>query len=106
MLKQVNYRNIPVGVNKAEIIGADRRTKFGNPFKMENNTIAERNRVCNEYQQWFHEDEQEEYRNDVIDTFMDAKYIGCWCVTSDPHIRCHTDTIVNYIRNINNEESE
>jgi hypothetical protein len=59
-----------------------RGSKWGNPFLMNNKTIKERNRVCDEYEKWF-------WTTDLIndiDELID-KRLGCFCKP----LRCHCD---------------
>ena len=66
------------------------------PEPMKGKSEKERNRVCDYYDSWFHEAEQiiSGYQDAVLRTFIDAKYIGCWCAPK----RCHVDTIIEFIK--------
>ena len=93
---KVHIRRLPSDVNLSDVVLADRSTRFGNPEPMKGKSEKERNRVCDYYDAWFHESEQgiSGYRDAVLRTFIDAKYIGCWCAPK----RCHVDTIIEFIK--------
>lgn len=57
-----------------------RGSKWGNPFKMNNNSNDERNRVCDEYEKWFW---KTNLPNDLHE--LKGKKIGCFCSP----LRCH-----------------
>jgi hypothetical protein len=69
----------------------DRKTEFGNPFKM--NSEAERDQVCERYKLWL----WKKFKSD--DGFarrlmaLEGKTLGCWCAPK----RCHGHEIVKLI---------
>ena len=69
----------------------DRRSRYGNGFRMENASDAERDRVCDQYVIWLVE------RLDKDPNFLlpilDAKRLGCWCAPK----RCHAESIARAI---------
>lgn len=59
-----------------------RGSKLGNPFKMNNYSNEERNRVCEEYEKWFW---TTELPKDLKE--LKGKVLGCYCKP----LRCHGD---------------
>ena len=85
-------------VKKSEYIG--RGTPLGNPFVMENDSIAERNRVCDSYEDWFNteienknEDILEELRRLYRIAIKEDLVLGCFCYPK----RCHGETIKRFL---------
>jgi hypothetical protein len=80
----------------------DRTSPLGNPFRMRDQSMQERNRVCDEYYDYFHTNLNPdlapvgflEQLDQILRaaTFSDIS-LGCWCVPK----RCHCQTIKNYI---------
>ena len=62
-----------------------RGSKWGNPFKMKNSSIEERNRVCDEYEKWFWDTD---LPNQIHE--LNGKILGCYCKP----LRCHGDFLV------------
>lgn len=60
-----------------------RGSKWGNPFQMKNWSDEERDRVCDEYEKWFWE--QEHLINSLPE--LEDKVLGCFCKPK----RCHGD---------------
>lgn len=80
-----------VGVNAVRV---DRRTPWGNPFRMRNGSDAERDRVCDAFEEWAMAPEQEQFRKEVR-RVLRGKHLACWCAPK----RCHAETlrkIANY----------
>jgi hypothetical protein len=80
----------------------DRTSPLGNPFNMKNFSKAERNRVCDLYEEHFATCLNPDYAPvgflEYLDTICQAAAerditIGCHCAPQ----RCHCDTIKNYI---------
>lgn len=83
------------------LIKVDRTTPVGNPFPMDNQTQAERDRVCNQYNVYF----GDKVKAKTDKAFMDALRsiykaalkndvaLGCWCYPK----RCHAETIKRFI---------
>lgn len=59
-----------------------RGSKWGNPFPMKNYSQEERDRVCNEYEEWFWTTDLPNQINELKD-----KILGCYCKPK----RCHGD---------------
>lgn len=85
MTTVVNVRNSPYDV----YIG--RGSKWGNPFKMKDNSEAERTRVIKEYAKWFLEPAQEHLRKDIYE--LKGKRLGCYCAPKS----CHGHFLVAYL---------
>lgn len=68
-----------------------RGSKWGNPFKMKNNSLEERHRVISEYYQWILE---QKHLLDELDE-LDGKKLGCYCA---PEL-CHGDVLVYLLKN-------
>ena len=90
-----------VKLPNSDAISVDRRTPLGNPFPMQNKSLEERARVCNEYEKYFNDKVKEE---DSL--FAQALYyleiqaindgylkLGCHCAP----LRCHANTIAQHI---------
>lgn len=79
----------------------DRTTVLGNHIKMKNKSLQERNRVCDEYQEYFDSVLQRTSSSEMIELnrilFVYRKYrrvrLFCWCVPE----RCHVETIRNFL---------
>lgn len=68
-------------------IRIDRGTEWGNPFVMRSDTIAERKRVCDLYEQYAI------WRLSVEPDWLEplrGKHLICWCAPR----RCHGDTLL------------
>lgn len=65
-----------------------RGSKWGNPFPMKNNTQAERDRVCEEYEKYF-------YTTDLLTHLHElrGKTLGCYCKP----LRCHGDFLAKLV---------
>lgn len=74
--KVVNLRKEPYDI----YIG--RGSKWGNPFKMRNNSEAERNYVCAAYEDYFYKSGLEDDLHE-----LKGKILGCYCKP----LRCHGD---------------
>lgn len=110
MIKVVNIRNYKPEKDWV-LIKVDRSSVLGNPFKMKFPTPAmvvrnpnynkdERNRVCDEYAEYFNRKVKEEgsFRNEVIRIYRLAKSgqniaLGCWCAPK----RCHAMHIKQFL---------
>ena len=91
MTEVVNIRN----VDKSEIdVYIDRRSKFGNPFKLaKDGGEFTREGSIEAYQAWFLDkiDEDPEFRESVKE--LEGKTLGCWCKPK----ACHGDVIVEFL---------
>ena len=67
----------------------DRRTKWGNPFKMRDKSKAERQRVIEAYREYI------QTRPDLLAALpeLKGKRLGCWCKP----LACHGDVLVELI---------
>lgn len=65
-----------------------RGSKWGNPFRMKNNSIEERNRVCDAYEQWFWTTELPKSLHE-----LKGKTLGCYCKP----LRCHGDFLAKEV---------
>lgn len=71
------------------------QVKMGNPFVMNNESDDERNRVCNEYEEWLNMQPSKGWHHNVICRMTECVHEGksvalyCWCAPK----RCHCDTI-------------
>ena len=71
-----------------------RGSKWGNPFKMNDKSDEERNRVIEEYKQWLSRDEQKELLN-ACKTELKGKILGCWCSPK----ACHGSVLAEIANN-------
>lgn len=65
-----------------------RGSKWGNPFRMRNNSQAERDRVCEEYEKYF-------FTTDLPNQLHElrGKVLGCYCKP----LRCHGDFLAKLV---------
>ena len=99
MLRIVNLNDCKLEKNEI-LIRVDRESVLGNPFRMENYSVSERNRVCNEYNKYFLKKvrEEGEFRTEVIKIYSLVKQgykvaLGCHCAPK----RCHAEMIVAFV---------
>ena len=94
--KLVNYRTYKG--NKSEIVPIDRRSIFGNPFKMYRDGI--RSEVIELYKHWFTAKikKDKKFRKAVYK--LKGKTLGCWCIP----LSCHGDIIIEYLENSDEEK--
>lgn len=86
----VNIRNTPESAIDRCI---DRRSDFGNPFKMQKDGGEYSREGCVEaYREWFYSDEQADLRERAIEE-LQGKTIACWCSPKP----CHGDVIVGFL---------
>lgn len=73
-----------VNIKKAKSydVYCGRGSKWGNPFVMKNYSDEERNRVCDEYEEWF-------WTTDLPNQLheLKGKILSCYCKPK----RCHAD---------------
>jgi hypothetical protein len=67
----------------------DRRTKWGNPFIMQNE--SQRDEVCNKYELWLNDKLKQKIFN--LEDLRSAKRLGCHCSP----LRCHGDHLKNLL---------
>ena len=99
MIRVLNLREYVRDVDEV-IVRVDRSSILGNKFKMKNNSLEERNRVCDEYYKYFMKNvkKEGEFRNEVIKIYRMVKAgkkvaLGCWCYPK----RCHAEIIKEFI---------
>ena len=99
MLRVVNLKKYELKPDEI-LIKVDRSSVIGNPFKMKNYSVKERNRVCDEYTKYFDQEVKKAgaFRNEVIRIYRLAKSgkniaLGCWCFP----LRCHAMYIKEFI---------
>ncbi len=68
-------------------IRVDRKTIWGNPYKATNNTNAERDRVCNLFEEYAIKRHQED---PTWLAPLKGHNLACWCAPK----RCHADTLL------------
>ena len=77
------YNAVAVNKSKSKFdVYIGRGSKWGNPFKMKNYSLAERNRVCDEYEKYFFKSGLYKSIPELVD-----KKLGCFCKP----LRCHGD---------------
>lgn len=72
-----------------------RGSKWGNPFKMLDWSLEERNRVCDEYEKWFWTTDLPNQIHELKD-----KTLGCYCKPK----RCHGDFLAKLANELGIEE--
>ena len=89
----VNYRTY--NLDKSKIIPIDRRSIFGNPYKIGKDGTREE--VILAYAEWFYEQitHSAGFQNEVEK--LKGKTLGCWCTP----LPCHGDVILEYLENLN-----
>ena len=102
MIKIMNLRNSKPSTPYC--LRVDRSNKvLGNHFEMKNQSDAERNRVCDEYDAWIRKElnaKNKEVRDNMNAAYLIYKQYGklnlyCWCAPK----RCHAETIRDLILN-------
>ena len=91
--KVLNIRSIK-GSWPKNTVRVDRRTEWGNPFIMRNESDKERDRVCDAFEEMV-----ALWTPEVIAALkkdLKGKNLACWCAPK----RCHAETLLN----IANEE--
>jgi hypothetical protein len=82
MVEIINLRTCKDWGKPGDIL-IDRRTKWGNPFIMQNE--SQRDQVCNQYELWLNDKIRDKQLN--LNDLRDAKRLGCHCKPK----RCHGD---------------
>lgn len=85
-----------------KVVYIGRGSVFGNPFIMKDETMEERLKVINEYEEMFYSDEGKEIRvacKNLVDKHDDI-CLMCWCYP----LSCHGDILREYMEMINKEE--
>jgi len=99
MLRVVNVKKDKLIENEI-LVMVDRNSPLGNPFKMNNYSNTERNRVCEMYKTYFDVKVKEkgDFRNEVVLIYSLAKKgynvaLGCHCAP----LRCHAEYIKQFV---------
>lgn len=74
----------------------DRSSVLGNPFHMKNESKSERDRVCDEYEEYFHRRLRDcATMKRIVNYYKERGRLRlfCWCSPK----RCHAETIRDYI---------
>jgi hypothetical protein len=82
MVEIINLHNCKDWGKPGDIL-IDRRTKWGNPFVMQNE--SQRNEVCDKYEIWLNDKLKQKIFN--LEDLRSAKRLGCHCAP----LRCHGD---------------
>ena len=69
-----------------------RGSKWGNPFKMQNNSQKERDRVCQEYERYYYSSGLDKHIHE-----LKGKILGCYCKP----LRCHGDFLAEQANKLN-----
>lgn len=92
MPKVVNLRGQKI--SQIDCVRVDRRTEWGNPFIMRNDSDKERDRVCDAFEVSVGLWPPDKIRR--MKEQLRGRNLGCWCSPK----RCHADTLLR----IANEE--
>jgi len=78
-----------VYIGRAVVEYGIERSKWGNPFAMDNDSDAERARAINAYREWLVA--QPELMQSLEE--LRGKRLGCWCAPK----ACHGDVLVQFL---------
>ena len=92
--KVLNIRDLKSGEWPENTVRVDRRSRWGNPFVMKDKSDAERNRVCDAFEEMAAKWTPETIA--ALKKDLKGKSLACWCAPK----RCHADTLLR----IANEE--
>ena len=92
--KVLNIRDFKPGEWPENTVRVDRRSRWGNPFVMRDESDAERNRVRDAFEEMAARLLPETIA--AMKTDLKGKNLACWCTPK----RCHADTLLR----IANEE--
>ena len=110
--KLINYRTLhkspsDTKILYADIIPIDRRSIFGNPFKIDKDNTRED--VISAYKEWFYEQITHSAKfQDAVDE-LKGKTLGCWCRPQEGfkgRLLCHGQIIIAYLEGCKPEEVE
>lgn len=87
----------------------DRKTPVGNPYRMHDKSLAERDRVCDLYYHYFYCTLTEgthttfiNYLHEMLKAHKQGKVaLACWCVP----LRCHGETIKEFIEHSDEQKA-
>lgn len=101
MIKVVNLKTY-VSCDNEVLFIVDRTTPLGNPFHMKNE--SQRDQVCDEYKEYFYNKVRIKHPNFMLELNKILEIakksdvcLGCWCKQEDIEVRCHADTIKEYL---------
>lgn len=70
---------------------------MGNPFEIPRDGL--RDDVCNKFDKWFNFCLRDpRFKREVLK--MKGQKLGCFCKEPDREVRCHCDTIANYLNSL------
>ena len=92
--KVLNIKDLKQGEWPENTARVDRRSRWGNPFVMRNNSDKERDRVCDAFEEMVARLPPETIA--AMKKDLKGKNLACWCAPK----RCHADTLLR----IANEE--
>ena len=87
--------------NKCDI-NCSRPSIFSNPFKIGIN--GTRNEVCDKYEEYFNKRIANDPKFKTLVLKLKGRVCGCWCKLPNEEVRCHLDTIKNFIDNQPNSD--
>lgn len=93
--KLINYRTY--NLNRANIIPIDRRSIFGNPFKI--TSTCTRKESIRKYKGRFNRLIIQDPHFKQAVKFLKGKTLGCWCTP----LPCHGDVIIEYLENLRDD---
>ncbi len=91
--KLINYRTY--NLDKSKITPIDRRSIFGNPFRMDRIT-PKRETVIAMYKTFFTNRIKNEPKFKKAVQSLKGKTLGCWCTP----LPCHGDVIIEYLEGL------
>lgn len=101
MAKILDLFNQCTVIHKSKMTADDvyigRPSKYGNPFHINNETGATRERVIEQYRAWFMHPAQVALRNDALRE-LNGKRLACFCHP----LPCHGDVIADYVNEAHN----
>ena len=83
-------------------INCGRPSIFSNPFHM--GVDGTREEVCDKYQDYFDKRISKDLKFKELILKLRGKVCGCYCKLPNKEIRCHLDTIKNFIDNYPNSD--
>jgi hypothetical protein len=92
MTELINYRTY--NLDKSKVVPIDRRSGFGNPFKINKNYT--RKEVIEKYRKYFYTKLEHNYGFKKSIELLKGKTLGCWCTP----LPCHGDVIIEYLEGL------
>lgn len=96
--KLINYRTYTL--NEEYIIPIDRRSLFGNPFRVGKD--GTRKEVIEKYRKYFYSRLENEWGFKEWVATLKGGTLGCWCTP----LPCHGDVIIEYLNGLETEGLE